>query len=62
MVPVAAFICIGETNVKVRLNRAKIMLREKLNGYIKGSVYNYHLSRCDNMVKQVMDRLETINS
>jgi RNA polymerase sigma-70 factor (ECF subfamily) len=49
---------IGETNVKVRLNRAKIMLREKLNGYIKGSVYNYHLSRCDRMVNQVMNRLD----
>lgn len=49
---------IQETNVKVRLNRAKTMLRESLNHYMKDSVYQFHLSRCDRMVGQVMGRIE----
>ncbi|MBC8045819.1 MAG: sigma-70 family RNA polymerase sigma factor, partial [Fimbriimonadaceae bacterium] len=37
---------ITETNVKVRLNRAKMMLREKLNRYYKtDNVYPFHLTR-----------------
>lgn len=45
---------IEEPNVKVRLNRAKTMLRENLSGYIKGRVYNFHLNRCDRIVNNVM--------
>lgn len=48
---------IGESNVKVRLNRAKSMLRESLNSYMKDSVYSFHLSRCDEMVMKVMARV-----
>jgi RNA polymerase sigma factor (sigma-70 family) len=48
---------IEEPNVKVRLNRAKTMLRETLSGYMKESVYHFHLSRCDLMVIRVFDRL-----
>lgn len=44
---------IEEPNVKVRLNRAKTMLRENLNGYFKESAYPFHLSRCDLMVERV---------
>lgn len=44
-------------NVKVRLNRAKTMLRESLNGYMKDHLYNFHLSRCDRMVTNVMGHL-----
>lgn len=46
-----------ESNVKVRLNRAKNMLREDLNSYIKENVYSFHLSRCDAIVKNVFNRL-----
>jgi len=46
---------IQASNVKVRLNRAKTMLRENLNHYIKDSVYQFHLSRCDVMVSRVMN-------
>ena len=49
---------IEEPNVKVRLNRAKTMLRQNLNGYIKDHVYSFHLSRCDRMVKAVFARLQ----
>lgn len=48
---------ITEPNVKVRLNRAKTMLRENLKGYMKDQVYNFHLSRCDQMVARVLTHL-----
>lgn len=48
---------IQASNVKVRLNRAKTMLRESLNNYMKDSIYQFHLSRCDRMVSQVMEHL-----
>ena len=46
-----------ESNVKVRLNRAKNMLRQDLNGYLKEHVYSFHLSRCDVIVNNVFNRL-----
>ncbi len=51
---------IGEPNVKVRLNRAKTMLRENLNGYFKESVYPFHLSRCDLMVERVFQGISSL--
>lgn len=45
---------IGEPNVKVRLNRAKMMLRADLGGHMKDHVYSFHLSRCDRIVDHVM--------
>ncbi len=49
---------IGEPNVKVRLNRAKTMLRENLNGYFKESAFPFHLTRCDIMVDRVFRHLQ----
>jgi len=50
---------ISETNVKVRLLRAKEMLRKQLNSYYKcDNVYNFHLSRCDKMVERVFAALK----
>lgn len=48
---------IEETNVKVRLNRAKTMLRENLNGYMKDHVYSFHLAKCDRIVTHIMGYL-----
>jgi RNA polymerase sigma factor (sigma-70 family) len=48
---------IEETNVKVRLNRAKTMLRENLTGYIRERAFHFHLTRCDGMVKNVFASL-----
>lgn len=48
---------IEESNVKVRLNRAKTMLQDSLKGYMKGEVYAFHLSRCDQMVERVFQTL-----
>jgi RNA polymerase sigma-70 factor (ECF subfamily) len=49
---------LSESNVKVRLNRAKEMLRNDLGGHYKSSqLYNFHLSRCDQVVNYVMSRI-----
>jgi RNA polymerase sigma-70 factor (ECF subfamily) len=53
----SAALNIEEPNVKVRLNRAKIMLRQNLNGYMKDHVYDFHLSKCDVVVNYVMQHL-----
>ena len=46
---------ISEVNVKVRLNRAKAILRELLSAqYSKDDILHFHLSRCDRMVDTVM--------
>jgi len=49
---------ISEINVKVRLNRAKSMLRTALSELYKSEdVFEFHLSRCDRMVQNVMSRI-----
>lgn len=49
-----------EPNVKVRLNRAKAMLRDHLDGYVKDQVYGFHLTRCDRIVHHVLAHLHLI--
>jgi RNA polymerase sigma factor (sigma-70 family) len=50
---------ISETNVKVRLNRAKEMLRESISGfYHDAEVFQFDLVRCDRIVKNVLHRLD----
>lgn len=52
--------CLGitEVNVKVRLNRAKALLRDSLNVYLnKEELLHFHLSRCDKMVENVMKQI-----
>jgi len=53
----SAALNIEESNVKVRLNRAKSMLRENLNSYMKDYVYSFHLTKCDRIVNNVLSRL-----
>jgi len=53
----AEILDLEESNVKVRLNRAKSMLRTDLHAYGKDQVYAFHLSRCDRMVANVMAQL-----
>jgi len=53
-------LAISEMNVKVRLNRAKSMLRNTLSEvYRSGDVFEFHLSRCDRMVDNVMSRINS---
>ena len=49
---------LSEANVKVRLNRAKAMLKDSLAPYYqKGDILNFHLSRCDRIVENVMKQI-----
>ena len=51
-------LAISEVNVKVRLNRAKSMLRNSLSGIYKSAdIFEFHLSRCDRMVDNVMKQI-----
>ena len=49
---------IEEANVKTRLSRAKMMLRDSLHGVMKENIYSFHLSRCDLMVERVFSKLK----
>src|SRR5204862_3307373 len=52
---------ISEVNVKVRLNRAKAMLRDILSAqYSKDDILQFHLSRCDRMVEKVMTGISNL--
>jgi RNA polymerase sigma factor (sigma-70 family) len=54
----AEVLLLEESNIKVRLNRAKTMLRENLSGYVKENVYAFHYTRCDRIVGQVFKSLQ----
>jgi RNA polymerase sigma factor (sigma-70 family) len=52
---------LGESNIKIRLSRAKEMLRDELSSYYKSAeVYDFHLSRCDRIVGAVMNKIMKI--
>lgn len=54
---------ISESNVKVRLNRAKTMLREKIEEmYSQEDIFEFNLVYCDGMVKRVMDKIRELKS
>lgn len=49
---------ITESNVKVRLSRAKLLLRDALSSYYhRDGLFQFHLLRCDRVVSAVMARL-----
>lgn len=49
---------IGESNVKIRLTRAKEMLRAELNNYWQPKeIFEFNLVRCDVIVNHVMQRI-----
>ena len=50
---------LSEANVKVRLNRAKAMLKNSLSEYYKkDDILNFHLSKCDRIVETVMKQID----
>jgi RNA polymerase sigma-70 factor (ECF subfamily) len=54
----SASLDITETNVKVRLNRAKGMLRETISGFYGDvEVFHFDLIRCDRIVDAVLRRI-----
>ena len=53
---------ITESNVKVRLSRAKGLLRDSLSRQYKYSgVYDFHLTRCDRIANYVMAQINSIS-
>src|SRR5690606_14827210 len=54
----AAVMGITESNVKVRLNRTKQMLREKIEKlYTPAEIFDFNLKYCDGMVNRVMEQI-----
>ena len=52
---------ISEANIKVRLNRAKALLKEALSDYYKKEdLFHFHLSRCDRMVEVILKKIESL--
>ena len=53
---------ISENNVKVRLNRAKTMLRSEIEKmYSPQEIFEFNLVYCDGIVKKVMEKINEIN-
>lgn len=52
---------ISESNVKVRLNRAKVMLRKDLEKtYTAEEIFDFNLIYCDMMVERVMNEIKKL--
>jgi RNA polymerase sigma factor (sigma-70 family) len=52
---------ISESNVKVRLNRAKTMLRKEVEKtYSAPDLYDFHLMYCDQVVANVMEKINKL--
>lgn len=57
----AAMLNISEANVKVRLNRAKTMLRSEIeNAYSAKELFEFNLIYCDAMVENVMKKINEL--
>ena len=58
----AEALAITEANVKVRLNRAKAMLRQEIEkSYNADEIYEFNLVYCDAIVHRVMNKITTIS-
>jgi RNA polymerase sigma-70 factor (ECF subfamily) len=58
----AAILNITTSNVKVRLNRAKTMLRKEIEKmYSPAEIYEFNLVYCDKIVNAVMQKLNSEN-
>ena len=52
---------ISEANVKVRLNRAKIMLRKQIEyKYTAAEIFDFNLIYCDAIVNRVMNKIKQL--
>jgi RNA polymerase sigma-70 factor (ECF subfamily) len=59
----ADVLSISEANVKVRLNRAKKMLRSEIEKiYSPEEIFEFNLIYCDRMVERVMSKINAINT
>ena len=58
----AGVLNISEANVKVRLNRAKAMLRKEIEkSYTAEDIFDFNLKYCDAITSRVMNKLTGIN-
>lgn len=58
---IMACLNISKSNVKVRLNRARVMLRNLLTEFYKTKdIYNFDQPRCDSVVKNVLTSILSI--
>ncbi len=58
----AEALSISEANVKVRLNRAKTMLRKEIEkSYTAEDIYEFNLVYCDAIVNNVMTKIKNLN-
>ncbi len=58
----AEALSISEANVKVRLNRAKTMLRKEIEKtYTAEDIFEFNLVYCDAMTTNVMNKLKSMN-
>lgn len=54
---------ISEVNVKVRLNRAKTMLKKQIEKmYLPEDIYEFNLIYCDKIAACVMDKIHALNA
>ena len=57
----AEVLSISEANVKVRLNRAKIMLRKQIeHKYTAAEIFDFNLIYCDAIVNRVMNKIKQL--
>jgi RNA polymerase sigma-70 factor (ECF subfamily) len=57
----ASLLCISESNVKVRLNRSKAMLRKEIEKtYSAKELFEFNLIYCDAIVKNVMQKINEL--
>jgi RNA polymerase sigma-70 factor (ECF subfamily) len=61
----AACLDVGDETVKTRFHRARAFLRKELHqraGIVAADVFPFHLSRCDRVVKAVLQRIGELGS
>ncbi|HEY1007790.1 MAG TPA: sigma-70 family RNA polymerase sigma factor, partial [Sphingobacteriaceae bacterium] len=59
----AESLSLSETNVKVRLNRAKAMLRKEIEKtFTTQEIYEFNLIYCDRIVNQVMQAIRELDA
>lgn len=57
----AELLNISEANVKVRLNRAKTMLREQIEkAYSTEELFSFNLKYCDPLTERIMDKINKL--
>ena len=56
----AELLQISETNVKVRLNRAKALLQKQVEQvYSRSEIYAFNLIYCDAIVQKVFEKIDS---